>query len=215
MPKFKIPILPLSALIFYFVALILLNLGIIPDPPAILAFLERLYESYGLFGLFIASFLEGIVYFGLYFAGSFIVALAIMLSDGSFQSFLAISLVVATALTITSIINYVIGRSISARRRKTEIKPDKKILSKGLLFSMIHPNTLAFYFFNSGIQKHNALKVLLVPLIMIPYGFALANLIYLFKDSLRRAVENPHVLLSLILLWIIIAFLLENRNQTR
>lgn len=87
----KIPKLPLSALIFYIGVLFLWKFGFIPGPSNILIFLERLYTQYGLFGLFIASFLEGIVYFGLYFPGSFIVALAVILSDGSFASLLLIT----------------------------------------------------------------------------------------------------------------------------
>ena len=112
----KIPKLPLSALIFYVSIVMLWKFGHIPSPSNIFLFLENLYYSYGLTGLFIASFLEGIVYFGLYFPGSFIVALAVILSDGTFKSLLSISLVVATALTITSLINYTLGKKILANK---------------------------------------------------------------------------------------------------
>src|SRR3989338_8084453 len=108
----KIPKLPLSALIFYVSVVILWKFGYIPSPSNILIFLESLYNSYGLSGLFIASFLEGIVYFGLYFPGSFIVALAVILSDGSFISLFLISLIVAFALSVTAIINYTLGNKI-------------------------------------------------------------------------------------------------------
>ena len=212
----KIPKLPLSALIFYVSVVILWKFGYIPSPNNILLFLENLYQSDGLTGLFIASFLEGIVYFGLYFPGSFIVVLAVILSDGTFKSLLCISIVVAIALTITSLINYTLGRKILANRLNKELLLEKKpVFPKGLLASMLHPNVLAFYFFNSGIKKQNILKVCLVPLIIIPYGLALGYLFYSIKEPLRTAIESPYIMISVILLWILLAFLLENKNKKR
>ena len=209
----KIPKFPLSALIFYAGLLILWKLNFIPSPNNILIFLENLYKSYGLFGLFIASFLEGIVYFGLYFPGSCIVALAVILSDGSFASLLSISLVIAFALTITALINYSIGKKIIANRidRKLFIK-EKKVLSKGLFISMLHPNALAFYFFNSGMKEQNFLKIIFVPLIMIPYGLALGYFLYSIKELLKMAIESPYIMISIILAWILLAFIIEHRN---
>ena len=212
----KIPKLPLSALIFYVSMLVLWKFGYIPSPSNILLFLENLYTSYGLTGLFIASFLEGIVYFGLYFPGSFIVALAVILSDGTFKSLFSISLVVATALALTSLINYTLGRRILANRLNKELLAESKpLFSKGFFVSFLHPNVLAFYFFNSGIKKQNFLKVLLVPLIMIPWGLTLGYLFYAIKEPLRNAIESPYIMISLILLWILFAFFLENRNKKR
>ncbi|MDP2925105.1 MAG: hypothetical protein Q8N99_01910 [Nanoarchaeota archaeon] len=210
----KIPKLPLSALVFYVSILIFWKFGFIPSPSNILIFLENLYEFYGLVGLFIASFLEGIVYFGLYFPGSFIVALAVILSDGSFMSLLSISLVVAFALTITALINYSLGKKIIANRLDKELfLKEKKVLSKGLFISMLHPNALAFYFFNSGIKGHNFLKIIFVPLIMIPYGLALGYFFYSIKDPLKRAIESPYIMISIILVWIFLALIIESKNK--
>ncbi|MEK6933272.1 MAG: hypothetical protein AABW75_00160 [Nanoarchaeota archaeon] len=210
----KIPKFPLSALIFYLSILILWKFGLIPSPSNILIFLENLYESYGLVGLFIASFLEGIVYFGLYFPGSFIVALAVILSDGSFVSLLSISLVVAFALTITALINYSFGKKIIANRLDKELfLKEKKVLSKGLFISMLHPNALAFYFFNSGIKGQNFLKILFVPLIMIPYGLVLGYFLYYIKEPLKRAIESPYIMVTIILVWILLVFIIETRKK--
>lgn len=209
----KIPKLPLSALIFYVSVVILWKFEYIPNPSDIFLFLENLYYSYGLTGLFIASFLEGIVYFGLYFPGSFIVALAVILSDGTFQSLLFISLIVATALTITSSINYILGKKILSNKLNKELLHEKKLIfSKGLLVSMLHPNALAFYFFNSGIKKQNFLKILLVPIIMIPYGLVLGYLFYSIKEPLKTTLENPYLMISAILFWILFSFLI-NKNK--
>lgn len=205
----KIPWLPVSALLFYLTALFLWKLSIIPSPVGIVVFLENLYKNYGLIGLFIASFLEGIVYLGLYFPGSFIIALAVIISDGSLESLLIISIVVAFALVITSIINYFFGRIIKSSKKSTG-----KIASRGLFLSMLHPNFLAFYFFNAGIRNQNPLKIILVPLVMIPYGFILAIIFSALRGPVRSAIENPYVMITLILLWLAFAFIFNCRKQT-
>lgn len=205
------PWLPLSALIFYICVFLLWKLSIIPSPSGIFVFLENLYHNYGLFGLFIASFLEGIVYFGLYFPGSFIIILSVVLSDGSFISLFLISLIVAGALTLTSVINYTLGKSIV--RGKKVICNKKRILSKGLFLSMLYPNSLAFYFFNSGMKGDSLWKVFLVPFGMIPYGLLLGYLFYSVKEPLRQAIESPYIMISLILIWLVIDFFVTRKNK--
>jgi hypothetical protein len=131
----------------------------------------------------------------------------VVLSDGTFSALITISAVVAAALTLTSAINYILGRRIAGEMRaeKTEDPRRGSVLSKGLLFACLHPNALAFYFFQSGIKKRNAYKIALVPVIMIPYGFALANLFFLLKEPLKRALEAPYLMISALLLWIALA----------
>lgn len=209
----NIPRLPLSALIFYIFILLLWNLNIIPSPTGILAFLEGLYNNYGLIGLFISSFLEGIVYLGLYFPGSFIIALSVILSDGSFKQLATISLIVALTLTITSLINYFLGRRINFLENKKEEITRKNMASRGLLVSILHPNILAFYFFNSGLRRRNPWKIIVVPILMFPYGLLLAYLFSYFREGTRRAIESPYIMITLILVWIVVAFYFEHHRK--
>lgn len=201
----EVPKLPLSALIFYLTLCILWNIDLIPAPTKIVLFLESLYNSYGLLGLFISAFLEGIVYIGLYFPGSFIIALSVILSDGTFFSLLSISLIVALALTITSFINYFLGGHISFENTENKTKLPRRF-SKGLIISMIHPNTLAFYFFDAGLKKRGFWKIIFVPIIMIPYGLALAYLFSTFREATKNGIESPYVMITLILVWFTLAF---------
>lgn len=205
----RLPILPLSALVFYLTVLSLWKLGILPSPEGIVVMLEGLYQRYGLTGLFIVSFLEGIVYLGLYFPGSVIVALSVILSDGKWTSLLSISMVVALALTLTSIINYYLGRKLT-REESDEIAGfNRKRGVKGLIASALHPNLLAFYFFHSGIKKRNPRRILLVFPIITVYGFLLALLIYSAKEGFKRAIENPLFMIGLISLWIFASFMIN------
>ena len=212
----RIPKLPLSALLFYLFIILLWQIGLIPNPEGILSWLEGLYREYGLPGLFTASFLEGIVYLGLYFPGSFVVALAVILSDGSFGALLHISLTVSAALTLTSIINYSLGRRILRNELNENLyAKEKKLLSKGMIFSLLHPNSQAFYFFNAGIRKHNFFKVLLVPVILIPYGLLLGRFLFAIKGPLRSAIESPYLMISYLLVWMLLALLISLIKESK
>lgn len=208
-----IPKLPLTALGFYFIAFILWNSNLIPPPSEIVTILKSLYNNYGLAGLFIATMLEGIVYLGLYFPGSFIIALAVFFSDGKFTSLATISLVVAFTLTITAIINYWLGRHISFKENEEIIKHKK--VTKGLFASMLHPNLLAFYFFKEGLERGNLWKAFFIPIIMFPYGLLFAYFLYAFSTAAKQRLESPLFLFSLIMIWLVVAFIFEHKRKIK
>lgn len=214
--RFKIPLLPLSAIVFYFLVTFFVWTGIFLQPDEAIKILENLYENYGLLGLFVAAFFEGLVYVGLYFAGSFIILFVVLFSDGKFVSFLSISLVVTLAVTLVSFLNYGLGRYVISRRStvKKADEKDKKI-SGGLFLSTLHPNSLAFYFFNLGLKRESPWKVVFVPLIMIPYGFLLAFLFYQIKPILTQNADAPYLLLIILLLWFVTAFIIKNKLYKR
>jgi hypothetical protein len=205
----EIPKLPLTAFIFYFFMFNLWKMSFIPSPTEIVSILEIVYLRFGYFGLFIATFLEGIVYLGLYFPGSFIIAFAVFLSDGKFVSLLMISIIVAFTLTLTAFVNYFLGRCVLMKNKFDEFERSKK----GLFASMLHPNLLAFYFFNHGIEKRDIRKILWVPFIMIPYGLFFAYMLSIFSNYAKQKLESVGFIMTLILVWLIISFVLEYRNK--
>lgn len=213
----KIPKLPLTALVFYLTAIILWNMDLIPSPSDLVIFLEKLFNNFGFFGLFIATLLEGVAYVGLYFPGSFIIALAVFFSDGSFITLLTISVLVTITLTITATMNYLLGRYISRKDffKKEEFIKESEILSKGLFVSMLHPNLLAFYFFNAGLERHHFKKLIYIPFFMIPYGYLFGLFLSKFSEPAKQGLENPIFLLTVILIWLAAAFVLENKRNKK
>src|SRR3989344_3116694 len=134
--------------------------------------------------------------------------------EGKVISFLSISVVVALALSLVSLVNYVLGRYIISKnlREKKELEKERKI-SSGLVLSALHPNSLAFYFFNLGLKKESPWKVIFIPLILIPYGFLLAYLFYQLKPILTKGAETPYILVTVLVIWFIIALILKNKNE--
>lgn len=211
----ELPLLPTSAFIFYISLILLGSLEIIPSPMQILGFLESLYIKYGLFGLGIASFLEAIVYMGLYFPGSFIIVLAVFLSNGTFVSLFSISIVVTIAVTLASFINYFLGRFVSFNKINSDEVKKKNKLSKSFILSLLHPNILAFYFFNAGIKKQNPWKIIFVPIFMIPYGLMHAYILSIVAGFFKQKAENSWFILMIILIWLLIAFFIEHRRKNK
>lgn len=213
----KLPILPLSALVFYGVTFCLWSVNIIPSPVELVGYLEKLYANFGYISLIIATFFEGVAYLGLYIPGSFVIALTVFFSDGKPITLLGISVIVAVVLTLTSVTNYFLGRYVASRHfwDKEEILKESENLSKGLLVSMLHPNLLAFYFFNAGLEKKDIRKIAIVPFFMVPYGFVFANGLSLFSNVARAKLENSNFLFGLIIVWLFAAFLFEHKRQIK
>lgn len=211
----KIPILPLSVLIFYLLLIVLWNIHLIPSPKEIFEILEKLLQHYGIWGLILATFLEGTAYVCLYVPGSFIIALAVFFSDRSFMSLMNISIVVAITLTITSFINYQIGKYINSRNfwDKKDIVKESEMLSRGFITSMLHPNLLAYYFFNAGLEGRSSKQIIYVPLFMVPYGLLIAYILSIFSNPIRQGLESPILLLTVIIVWFLIAYWKENKKS--
>ena len=213
----KIPVLPLSALIFYIIVIILWNLNLIPEPQEIIIFLEDLHREYGYLSLVVATFAEGIAYLCLYVPGAFIIALTVFFSENSFMSLLTISSIVTIVLTVTSFINYFLGRYVATRKfsLEKEFVKESEMLSAGFLLSMLHPNMLAFYFFNAGLERMNLKKVLFVPLFMIPYGMVIAYGLSSLSIYVKPKLENPSFLLVMVLLWFLVAYLVNSKSRKK
>ncbi len=206
-----LPFFPLSALVFYTTVVLLFYLNIIPSPQELIPFLETLYEKFGLIGIFITLLIEGTVYIGLYFPGTSIFALSVIFAGGSFFSLLKIVLIATVALTICSIWNYWGGRFF--RLRKNNQKAEKSA-EKGFIFSVLHPDLLAFYFFHRGLTKKNFYKVFYLPLILIPYGIVLVSVLSFFSTIVRdHLISNPVAIILAIFAWFFVSFIYKNKHD--
>ena len=209
----KIPLLPLSALAFYLMLVILWNLNIIPAPKELIEILEGLYQQYGYVGLIAATLLEGISYVCLYVPGAFIIALTVFFSNKSLLSLVTISAIVSATLTVAAFINYHLGKYLSSRNfwDKKDLVKESEMLSRGFVISMLHPNFLAFYFLNAGLEKRNFKQISYVPLFMFPYGLLVAYILSIFSVPIRHGLESPALLMTVLIIWFVTAFLKENK----
>ena len=197
-------IIPLSALIFYFVAFLLWNFGLIPSPDMIIEWIDKYYEIYSLPFLFLVILIESIVYLGFYFPGQFLAVTLVILSEGSFLELITLSFISILAVTISAFINYYLGYyGIGSLKNSKTNTSDLNI--KNLLISMIHINFLALYVYKKGAEKSSKKIILFTGLLNIPYYMSLIFIIFLFKDSVRELSKNSVVLITILTIWFLIS----------
>lgn len=207
-----LPSFPLSALIFYIIVFLLWNVGVLPHPLEIVRVLEGIYEQYGIVGLFISTLLEGIAYVGLYFPGTTIILVSAILCKGNFLAIIKIALAITLALSLISIFNYWFGKIFLLKKSMRNLNPNG--FEKNILFSILHPNLLSFYFFYRGFSKKNFWKVIYVPVLVFPYAFIGIYIISIFSEFVKNDIlGNPFVTLSLIFLWFIVSFIVKNKEE--
>jgi len=204
-----IPFLPLSAVLFIITVIILNYFKLVPSPKEILLLLELVYKKFGLLGVFIASFLEGLVYLGLYFPGSMIIVLSLLVSGGGLLELFKIAAVVGLAFTFTSTINYIFGRALVKKKSPEKTNP------KLLFLSMLHPHFISFYFFNEGLQKTKPFKIIIVPLFITFYIFLLATFLYPLGRLATNAIGDPFALIGLMMIWFTFALILKIRKEIK
>lgn len=201
-----IPFLPLSAVLFVIAIFILSSTGIIPSTSEILILLGEIYKKFGILGVFIASFLEGIVYLGLYFPGSMIIVMSLFVSGGSLIEYFKIALTVGLAFTLTATINYSLGFSLSKKKQ-----PEKT--GKFLFFSLLHPHFISFYFFNEGLLKNKPFKIIIVPFFIVAYIFILASILYPIGGLATKTLGDPINLILLMFTWFLAALVLNIKKE--
>jgi len=106
----KVLAIPLIALFVYFIFYILwLALGF-PSQEEIAAGAKELFSKYGLWIVFVGAFIEGLLLFGNYFPGGFIIFLGVISAGKDITRVLQILILVSVAFFISYAINYLLGK---------------------------------------------------------------------------------------------------------
>ncbi len=212
LPKIKLPWFPLSVIIFFLIITVGDSFGVIPGINDMIAFLESLYLRFGLFGLFISALLEGIAYFGLYFPGSVVVILAVVLSDGSLGTFLGISGTVSLALTISACISYFLG---SRRIIKDKLQGNANYDRDSwfwFVFNHWHPNGLGLLYFKRGFNGEKLFPyIYITPVIVFLYGIFCSYLIFSLKEYAEA--DQTFIIFTILGLWFFVELFFKNKPQ--
>src|SRR3989338_7446901 len=107
-------LLSLTMPIFFAVTTIVLTLLWhvlhLPKDQELAEIAKRLFDTYGYVALFISAVFEGALVVGLYYPGSFIIFLSVLLAGGDVPKLVAIMLIVTCAFVIGLSADYVLGR---------------------------------------------------------------------------------------------------------
>jgi len=210
--KLKIPWFSFSTVVFLLIIIFMSDYNLIPSPIELFNILEHLYQVVGFPGLFVASFLEGLAYVGLYFPGGTFIFISIVLTENSIISILTVALIVTAGITLSSFVNYGIGRHLGKNKIKTSSLRKKG--GKYFYLAALNPSTLGIYFLYQGYKRKNFHQLFYVPLFLLPYGFLLA---YIFKTSATYLKENVlsewSIFLTVFVIWFIVELVLKNKES--
>ena len=183
---------------FFLYALILVFLrNYIPDPPALIAKVQKFYGMYGYELVFLGALLEGTFMVGFYVPGSLVVLLGAALARTGVVSFPLVIFFGILGMCTGYTINYMLGRFgwykiLSGFGFEKGIETAKKKLltyeDKAFLFGYIMPSTASFISTTAGVLKIPFRRFLLRT--VLAQGFwstFLGSLSYFFGLAFIRA----------------------------
>ncbi len=202
-------LLPLSAIIAFSLLTVLVSFGWIPPGEEILVQLKEAMSDSRSWLLLLIILAESIIYVGFYFPGQFFAVVIVVLSDPDFADMLWLTLMMVSAATMGSCINYGLGRAWGDPTRSGH----HDFSLRNLLLAMLHTNALAFYMFAQGANRHPFKVVWLSGLINLPYYLLLIAGTALLSEEVMYVAETPEVLAIFLTVWFLIALWLDIRKR--
>lgn len=202
-------LLPLSAIIAFSLLTVLVSFGWIPPGEDILVQLKEAMSDSRSWLLLLIILAESIIYVGFYFPGQFFAVVIVVLSDPDFADMLWLTLMMVSAATMGSCINYGLGRAWGDPARSGH----HDFSLRNLLLAMLHTNALAFYMFAQGANRHPFKVVWLSGLINLPYYLLLIAGTALLSEEVMYVAETPEVLAIFLTVWFLIALWLDIRKR--
>lgn len=150
--------------------LIYRSLGL-PSPVEVINLARNLFHEFGFIVLIIAAFLEGIFMISFYFPGSFVILIAVLISDMSPVSLISIGFFSWIGFIISVFVNYYMGMYgyyralVFLGKSDTIEKMDAWLAKYGrwtIFFSAFHPNFLAASIVSNGIAKKSLTSTMLI-----------------------------------------------------
>lgn len=139
----------------------------LPEPEEMAEIINFFYNTYGVQILFFAAFLEGIFMISFYFPGSFVILLAVFISDKSITDLSYIATLSFLGFVFSVAINYLLGKYgfyhalLWMGKRNTIESMQKWLDHKGriaIFLSAFHPNFLAIAVVCMGISREGILR---------------------------------------------------------
>lgn len=199
--------LPLTALFALSLIHILVHFDIIPPGADILERMQSAIDSGFYILIFLIILLESIIYVGFYFPGQFFAVILVIGADPNWLDVVYLTVAMVLAATLGSVINYYLGK-ISDRKKEAE----RETQLKHLLLAMIHINSLAFFMFAQGASHKSFKVVLLAGILNLPYYLLLIAGTAVLSEQVMTMAENTVMLFSVILIWLLVAAILDYRK---
>lgn len=215
-----IPIIFLVVFILFVFVWRLLNL---PSDDELFKMIRSSFSEYGYTIMFVSAIVEGFIFAGLYYPGSFVIFLGVILAENIFQ-FGFMVLVVASGLMISYTINFMLGKYgwhklLVAFGFKDSINNAQKRLTKhgllGIFISYWMPNIASLTATAAGIMHYSFRKFLLYSIISVLFwnifwGFV----VYTFGEVALNIVGIPFIIV-IVFGWIILNLISSRKKDKK
>lgn len=172
----------------------------LPQPAELAEIGRTLYFEYGIIVLLLAAFIEGIFMVNFYFPGSFVILLAVFLSDKSPESLAAIILLSVLGFLLATVINYGLGkygfyRALLWMGKANIVERMQKWLDKRGRWAVgltgVHPNLLAIAVVCMGIAGEGILKTSAIAAASLVFWVSLSIIVIAMVIS-QVNIEDPN-----------------------
>ncbi len=217
---FSAGLIPLLWAILFAIFTVIYKTFDLPPPEEMAIIGRELYEQYGIVVLLIAAFVEGIFMVNIYFPGSFVIVLAVFLSDKSFMSLAVIGGSVWFGFVLAGAINYLLGKYgfykllLLIGRKDTVTRMQKWVDKRGnvaIFIAAIHTNFLAIAQVCLGIAKESLRKNLLLSGLSLAFWIPIWTFLFsiiIEKVNLEDSNQAWYIVATLFL-WAIILIMKE------
>jgi membrane protein DedA with SNARE-associated domain len=209
------------AVLFAFFA-VLYRLFNLPSPAQTVVFARDLFNNYGVYVLTLAAFVEAIFMISVYFPGSLVIAIAVVISDKSPDSLFTIGLLVWLGFVAALPLNYYLGKEGFYRGllvlggRDVIHKMQRWMERRGrtaVLLSACQPSILAFAVVCMGITREGLVRtIFLAAISLIPWVALIIVLLSIITKGIDVTDKNQAwYFIALLVLWGLVLVLKERR----
>ena len=211
---------PLTLFCVFALFSLLYQLFELPEPSRLAEIAQLYFDTYGLYAVFLAAFVEGLFMVNFYFPGSFVIVLGVFFAKGDVEHLVMLGIVISMAWMAVSMVNYYLGRLGFYRvllflGKESMVVGMQRWLSRNgrwaIAIAAVHPNFLALGTICFGISRENVLIMMLQ--IAIALGFWIPFWISVFAVAVTHVdvtdPRQPYYIMSVLLGWAFVSMARE------
>lgn len=199
-----------------------------PSIQEITIYSKNLFSKYGYAIIVIAAFVEAFFMIGLYFPGSFVILLSVMISNYSIKSLFLVGLYSFIGFIIANFVNYFLGKKgyykalLFLGKKKTVEQMQRWMEKRSLLtffLSAFHPNFLGLTIVCAGIVKENFVKTMFVSSLSLAFWISAWILVatpFIKNISLKETEQGQSwYIVSFFIIWGLFNIFIDIYKTTR
>ncbi|HYF05815.1 MAG TPA: VTT domain-containing protein [Patescibacteria group bacterium] len=208
-------VVPLLALVFMVVFLLLYRKIGLPGPDQIVNFAKGYYTEFGLWVVLFGALLEGTLFVGMYFPGSIVVVLGMILAAGNPTRAIETILVATVGFTVSATFNYYLGKygwykvALKLGLKEPLEKMEARIKKTGLktvFFVYYSPVLSSFASTSAGIFRYPLVSFIIFSLVSFLFWLSVWGTIAYFTGYWVLKLLTGYMLVIFLIVWLFMVY---------